>query len=230
LRVAVTGEGRAFHLYLPTIVSKLSKSFFEYSRIRAEQRAAGGRGEDAEEQDVKAAMTLWDPPDTDTATTAIWKPFKSWIMLMLVQFDAADALCTFVDLVPNLSSANIEVKIVYSPVISDETIPLEDLLTKYIPEAASDNSPTNAKLLDFINAARVVQSQAKRISSFKESLSSPNRRPAAIAFLTEVMEEVKEDSEDSDDEAKRKREIFDLSRHISKLLSSQPAQEAGAQI
>ena len=249
-------EGRAFHLYLSTIASKLSKSLSEFSHIRAEQRAAGGRGpegcgpaseehgakergaeeQDAEEQDVKAGMTLWDPVEADAATTAVWKPFKSWIMLMLVQFDAADALCNFVDLVPELSSVELDVKIVYSSVISDKTIPLEVLSTKYIPEAASDDSPTNAKLLDFIKAAYTVKRQAKCINSFTKSWG-PKRVPAAIEFLKEVLEEVtaenpqhdSEDLEDSDDEANRKLRIADLSNQIIELLT-QPVQDAGADI
>ena len=233
-------EGRAFYLYLPTIASKLSKSLSEYIRIRAERRVGGGHGakergaeeQDAEEQDVKAGMTLWDPVEADTATTATWKSFKSWIMLMLVQFDAADALCTFVDLVPDFSSADVEVKIVYSPVLSDKTIPLEVLLTKkYIPEAASNNSPTNAKLLDFIKAAYTVKRQAKFIKSFTESWG-PKHVPDAIKFLKEVLEEVENpehdsEAEDGDDEANQKLTIAGLSDQIIQLVS-QPAQDVNA--
>ena len=238
-------EGRAFHLYLSTIASKLSKSYSEFSRIRAEKCAAEGCGADseecgakkcsAEEQDVKTDMTLWDSVRTNTAVTmAIWEPFKSWIMLMLVQFDAADALRTFVNNMPKLSNAELDVKIVYSPVISDKTIPLEVLLTKYIPEAISADPPTNTKLLDFIKVAYTVKRQAKCINSFIKAWG-PGCISEAIAFLKEVLEEVEnpdnhsEDSENSDDEANRKMMIADLSNQIIKLLS-QPEQDTGADI
>ena len=258
-------EGRAFHLYLPTIVSKLSKTLSKCNRIRAELRATSrGRGvkersaeeqnteihgadkqgveerdveeQDVEEQDVKVGMTLWEEADAITPM-APWKVFKSWIMLMLVQFDATDALCTFVNLVPNLSSADVEVKIVYSPIISNKTIPLDVLLTKYIPEAAPNNSesPTNAKLADFIKAAFTVKRQARCISSFRASWG-PQHIPAATEFLQEILKEVavengSEDSEDGDGEVDRHQRqiIAELSRDITNLLP-QPAQIVGDMI
>ena len=106
-------------------------------------------------------MTLWDAViEANTATTPLWKPFKSWIMLMLVQFDAADTLCNFVAYMPDLSSAAMNVKIVYSPVISDTTIPLEVLMTKYIP--ALGDPQTNAKLED-LSLPRVFHAESARI-------------------------------------------------------------------
>jgi len=108
---------------------------------------------------------------------------------MLVQFGATDALCTFVNLVPDLSSMDVEVKIVYSPIISNKIIPLDVLLTKYIPEAASNNSPTNTKLCDFIKAAFTVKQQAKCISSFREPWSLQHVSEVT-RFLQEILKKV----------------------------------------
>jgi len=48
-------------------------------------------------------------------------------MLILVQLDAADALCGFVKRL-ELTQAEIDVKLAYSPLVPYETIDLEELL------------------------------------------------------------------------------------------------------
>jgi len=82
LTILTIVEGFAFHLYLPTIVSKLSKTLSEHSCIKTEQRAAGRHGvkerdaeeqnaemqgadkQDVKKQDVKVGMILWEKADT----------------------------------------------------------------------------------------------------------------------------------------------------------------------
>ena len=224
-------KGRAFYLYLSTIAFKLSDGRIESEERDAEERDAeehDAEERDAEEGDVKAGTTLWDTVEADTATTVLWKPFKSWIMLMLVQLDAADALCAFVKRV-ELSNAEIDVKLVYSPLVSDKTISLEDLLTQtYIPEAPMTNLKTNAKLLDFVKTAKTLKSQAKRISSFTEKWD-PECASEAELFLQEVLDETKKEHEE---DSKQKKDGVDPNKIISELSSeiigllSGPAQGA----
>ena len=210
-------KGRAFYLYLSTIVSKLSNNFSEGSRIVSE------------EQDVEVGTTLWDSVEVDTAT-ALWKPYKSWVMLMLVQLDAADALCAFVKQ-EEIRNSEIEVKLVYSPLVSDETIPLEVLLTRtYIPEAPRTDSKTNAKLLDFIKTATTLKRQAELVGSFTQKWDS-KRASEAKSFIQQVLDETKREHEE---DSKRMisgvdSNMIGLSSQIIELLS-QPVRDASADI
>lgn len=222
-------KGRAFYLYLSTIAFKLSKHL---------SRAKSSRRIESEEHDEEGGTTLWDsdlenPVEVDTAT--LWKPFKSWVMLMLVQLDAADALCAFVNQV-ELSNSEIEVKLVYSPLVSDETIPLEDLLTqpKYIPEAPITDSKTNAKLLDFIKTANTLKRQTERVGSFKKKWD-PKRASEAKSFIQQVFDETKKEHEEDDKQRNSgidpNKMISELSCQINELLSQPLAvQEAGDDI
>jgi hypothetical protein len=213
-------KGRAFYLYLSTIASKLSKCLSERSEI------------ESEEDDAEVVTTLWDHVEVETATTALWKPFKSWVMLMLVQLDAADALCAFVKQ-EELGNSEIDVKIVYAPVVSDKTIPLEDLLTqpKYIPEAPMTDPKTNTKLLDFIKTANTLKKQTECVGSFKKNWG-PMRASDAQLFLQEVMVEAKkeheEDSKQRNGGVDPNEMILELSSEILALL--QQGSDAGADI
>jgi hypothetical protein len=239
-------KGRGFYLYLSTIASKLSKHLSEGSGIDSEahnpeEHDSGKRDSkehdseehDSEERDAEEGTTLWDPVEVDTMTTALWKPFKSWVMLMLVQLDAADALCAFAKQV-ELSEAEIEVRIVYPPLVSDETIPLEVLLTQtnYIPEAPITDPKTNAKLLDFIKTANTLKRQTKLVSDFKEKWD-PMRASEAKSLIQQVLDESKKEHEDS---KQRNASGVDPNKMISELCSqiidllSRPTQDAGADI
>ena len=154
-------KGRAFYLYLSTATPILSKYLAE-----VRQTVSDENNDDAEEE---LDLTLWDPPNADAMTNFMdsWQPFKSWIMLMLVQLDAADSLCGFVKKV-GLSQVEIDVKLVYLPLISCETIPLEKLLQAgYIREPES--APiTNAQLLTFIKASNVCKIQIQTLEGYKK--------------------------------------------------------------
>jgi hypothetical protein len=150
-------------------------------------------------------------------------------MQMLVQLDAADALCAFVKQV-NFSKPEIDVKIVYSPLISDETIPLEVLLTQtmYIPEAPKTDPMTNTKLLDFIKTANTLKRQTIDVSSFNTNWNS-GRTSEAKLFIEQVIlyKEHKEDSKQRNGGVDLNSEISDLSSEIIELLS-RPVQDADA--
>lgn len=70
------------HLYLSTVMPKLSICLAKIKQIEVEQC-------DFEECDL---MPLWNSAKPNSK---IVQPFRSWVM-MLVQLDAADALCSFV--------------------------------------------------------------------------------------------------------------------------------------
>jgi hypothetical protein len=180
-------KGRAFYLYLSTIALKLSKCRFEGSQIGSDKR-------NAKTHDSEQGTILWpgDPVEAHTATTAIWKPFKSWVMLILVQLDAADALCAFVKMV-ELSHAEVDVKLVYSSLIDDKTIPLEVLLTNtdYIPEPVADPK-SNGKLLDFIMTANTLKRQTAIVGTFKKQWH-PKRSSEAKSIIQNISEETKKD-------------------------------------
>jgi hypothetical protein len=212
-------KGRAFYLYLSANASKLSKCLSKGSQIESEER-------DAEDE---AGTTLWDPVEADTATTALWKPFKSWVMLMLVQLDAADALCAFSRQV-ELSNAQIDVKLVYSSLVADSTIPLEDLLTqtKYIPEAPIADPKTNAKILDFIKTANTLKKHVGRIGHFKKPWDA-RRASEAKSFIQEVLDETRKEHEEDNKQGNAgvdpNKIISELSHQIIELLS-RPVQDA----
>lgn len=96
-------KGRAFHLYLSTIASELSSLLLKDSHIEPDRRNAQERKNeerdneehDNEGRDANAGTDLWEPVEAD-ATTALWKPSKAWIMLIVVQLEAANALCDFI--------------------------------------------------------------------------------------------------------------------------------------
>jgi len=116
---------------------------------------------------------------------------------MLVQLDTADALCSFVQQV-ELSQAEIDVKLVYSPLVSHNTIPLEELLQAgYIHEPYGDEK-TNTELLDFIKMANVRKKQLKVLGSFQKKWDA-NRASEAKKFIRQILDQTaKEDEEDSD--------------------------------
>ena len=180
-------KGRAFHLYLSAVAPILLRHLSEVRQIASDEYDADKRDadkrdadkRDAEESDAKPGTTLWDPAKADAA--ALWKLFKSWIMLMLVQLDTADALCSFVQQV-ELSQAEIDVKLVYSPLVSHNTIPLEELLQAgYIHEPYGDEK-TNAELLDFVKMANVRKKQLKVLGSFQKKWDA-NRASEAKKFI-----------------------------------------------
>jgi hypothetical protein len=213
-------KGRAFYLYLSTIAPNLSMHFSEDSQIESEER------------DAEAGTTLWDPVEVDPSMV-LWKPFKAWVMLILVQLDAADALCAFVKQA-ELSNAEIDVKVVYSPIVSAETIPLEDLLaqTDYIPDAPITDPKTNAKLLDFVKTANTLKSQAGRVASFKKKWD-PKHASDAKSFLQQILDETKKEHEEDGKQRNggddSKKIISELCSQIIELLSRSP-QDAGADI
>jgi hypothetical protein len=240
-------KGRAFHLYLSTVAPILSRHLSEVRQIASDERDAEEREaderdaekhdaderdaderdadeRDAEEGDAEPGTTLWDPVKADAATVALWKPFKSWIMLMLVHLDAADALCSFVQQV-ELSRAEIDVKLVYSPLVSYNTIPLEELLQAgHIREPDGDEK-TNAELLDFVKTANVRKKQLKVLGSLQKKWDS-RRVSEAKKFIKQVLDQTaKEDAEDSDQRdggVGPNKTISALSEQLIELLSQQP--------
>lgn len=153
---------------------------------------------------------------------------------MLVQLDAADALCTFIKQAP-ISNAEIDVKVVYSPPVSSATIPLEDLLTqpKYIPEAPAAELITNAKLLDFIKTANTLKSQAEQASLFTNNWTEKPAIREARAFIQQVLDETKKehlaDREQRNDRGDPNAMISKLFDEIDSLLSG-TAQATNANI
>ncbi|KAF8798247.1 hypothetical protein BYT27DRAFT_7264841 [Phlegmacium glaucopus] len=170
---------------------------------------------------------LGDPVEADTVTTTLWEPFKSWIMLMLIQLDAADALCDFITKV-ELSHAQIKVKLVYPSLVSDKTIPLEELLTqtKYIPEVPIADPKTNAKLLDFIITANTLKKQVVFLENFKKNWD-PMHASKGKEFIQQVLDEARKEHKEDGDQGidSANKIIIDLSDKIIKLLS-QPVQDA----
>jgi hypothetical protein len=232
-------KGRAFHLYLLTVAPILSRRLSELRQIASEgchaeendaeeSEAEGSEVEESEAEKIKAeeseaepGTTLWDPVKADTSTMGLWKPFKSWIMLMLVQLDAADALCGFVQKV-ELSQAEIDVKLVYSPLVSYNTIPLEELLQAgHIREPDGDEK-TNAELLDFVKMANVRKKQLKDLAGFQKKWDA-KRASAAKKFIGQVLDQTKkEDQEDSNQRNGGVTPISALCEQINELLSQQP--------
>jgi hypothetical protein len=180
-------KGKAFHMYLlaidPTLVnlykdyrmateprrlaSKARQIAFdereadehEADQRKADQREADQR--DADEREMESGSTLCPPTGADDRAIS-WEKVKSWIMLILVQLDAADALCEFVNK-PELTQAEFDVKLVYSPLVSNEAISLEELfLGEYIPQPQGAEK-TNAELLDIVKAANVRREQLKKL-------------------------------------------------------------------
>ena len=214
-------KGRAFYLYLSTIATALLSNL----NLVASGRVSAGGSQIEPEDKTEPDTTLWDP--VEAATTDVWKPFKAWAMLMLVQLNAADALCAFVKQV-ELRNVEVDIKLVYSPLISDKTIPLEDLLTKYIPEAPGADPKTNAKLLDFIKTANTRTKQVEYAGSLKKKWDPED----ADAFLQQVRDEAgKEHEEDSQQRngVNPNQVISELSSEILELLS-RPTQDADANI
>jgi hypothetical protein len=225
-------KGRAFYLFLSTAKFKLSS---EERDVQEESNA------DAEERERdRNVTTLWDPlREPNTATTALWKPFKAWIMLMLVQLDAADALCAFAKQ-QELSNAELDVKIVYSSLVSDETIPLENLLAElYIPGTPDD--PKNEKLYHFVMTAKALGGQLKRVQPFVQggaeewTLHRINRAKVCVENILgqykkeqEYMkEQTKSGSGGSEDDLKSDIiPVLDLCKAIKKLIDErQPSSE-----
>lgn len=170
---------------------------------------------------VDTGTSLWVPTAADATaadpTAALWKPFKSWIMLILVQFEAANALCDFITGSPLQSKAQIDVKLVYAPLVSDEIIPLEVLLEeRYIPPGA--DPITNANLLNFIKTANKLDAQVQQFDKLLEEWDPIQ----GAAFLQQVSDEAKkqhregEHGEQGIDPANTK--ISMLSDEIIKLL------------
>jgi len=146
---------------------------------------------------------------------------------MLVQLDAAHALCDFITKA-ELSHAEIDVKLVYPSLVSDKTIPLEELLTqkKYIPEAPIAHPKTNAKLLDFIKTANTLKKQVEFLGNFKKNWD-PMHASKGKEFIQQVLDEARKEHEEDSDQGvdPANKMISDLSDEIIKLLS-QPAQDA----
>ena len=187
----------------------------------AEERDAEER--DAEEGDAEPGTTLWDPVKADTATVALWKPFKSWIMLMLVHLDAADALCSFVQQV-ELRQAEIDVKLVYSPLVSYKTIPLEELLRAgYIREPVN-NEKTNAELVNFVKKANMRKIQLKTLGGYRKKWDA-KRVSEAKRFIQQlsgqIEKENEEDGDQSDGGVGPNETISELCTELIKLLSQQ---------
>ena len=231
-------KGRAFHLYLSTIASELSSFLPKDSHIEPDRRNNEGRDNeerDNEERDNEErnneecnneerdnmGADLWEPVQAD-ATTALWKPFKSWIMLILAQLEAANILCGFVRQ-SEVRQAQIDVKIVHAPLVSDQTIPLEELFQKkYIPAGPPADPKTNAKLLDFIKTAKTLKGQVELLEKLEENWD-PIKGKDALQVLSEVKKQHQEDSDQGLDPANEA--IYMLSAEIIKLLS-QPKQDA----
>jgi len=168
-------KGKAFHMYLlaidPTLVNlyKDHRMATEPHRLASkarqiafDEREADQR--DADEREIESGSTLCPPTGADGRAIS-WEKVKSWIMLILVQLDAADALCEFVNQ-PELTQAEIGVKLVYSPLISNKAFSLEELfLGEYIPQPQGAEK-TNAELLDIVKAANVHREQLKKLDMF----------------------------------------------------------------
>jgi hypothetical protein len=198
-------KGRAFHLYLSTIAPKLaSQHSILLSNDALTERDAQGcnnkdcdndKGEDNEGGDAEGT-SLWEPGEADavTALWVLWRPFKSWVMLILVQLEAANALCDFITK-SDLSKAQIDVKLVYGSLVSDQTIPLEELLQKqHIPPGLGDRN-TNADLLNFVITAKTLKTHVERLRELKGKWDPIEGK----GFLDDVLGEArKQHQEDSD--------------------------------
>jgi hypothetical protein len=197
-------KGRAFYLYLSTIKSKLSSSV---RNVEKESNVEESNADAEEREEDRNDTPLWDSAEPNDPMT----PFKGWIMLMLVQLDAADALCAFVKQA-ELSKAEIDVKIVYSSLVSSDIIPLEDLLLKlYIPGAPGD--PANEKLHHFIETAKAVEGHARRLDSFVNEVNEvwdPKCAPKSKLFIEMILGYYKKE--------RGKGEQGDLKKHITPTL------------
>jgi len=59
---------------------------------------------------------------------------------------------------------------VYASLISDQTIPLEELFQKqYIPPGPVADPTTNTKLLNFVKMANTLKNQVKLLEKLKEN-------------------------------------------------------------
>jgi hypothetical protein len=227
-------KGRAFYLYLSTIGSKLSSLLHKGSHIETDRLHDEERNDEECDAGVGPGTTLWDSIEANTVTTTLWKPFKSWIMLILVQLDAAVALCNFITKA-ELRDAEIDVKLVYSSLVSDKTILLEELLTEkqYIPEPIADPT-TNAKLLDFIKTANTLKKQVELLGNFNKNFDKnwdPMHASEGNKLIQQVLDEArKEHEEDSDQRVDPvNKMVSHLSNEIIGLLSH-PAQGQDANI
>lgn len=181
-------KGRAFHLYLSTTARILKKHISRFREAVSDEI-------DADEIDA-------DEPDSnleDDAVTDSWQPFKTWILLMLVPLDAADSLCSFVKKV-GLGVVEIDVKLVYSPIVSRETIPLEKLLqVGHIPEPGIRFSPiTNTELLAFVKASNVRKKQIQTVQFYnglKLDKWDAGHILEAKKFIQGVLNQAKEEDE-----------------------------------
>jgi len=227
-------KSRFFYLYLSTIAPELVRllpkdSHIEPDRCNAQEHNNEGRNNEEcdsfEEHDINAGVELWEPVKADT-TTASWKPFKSWIMLILAQFQAANDLCNFISQT-DLSRAQIDVKLVYAPFVSDRQVPLEQLFTqKFIP-LGPVLGPDNEELLDFIKTAYMLTNQIERLNTLKGNWDPIH----GAVLLQEVFDEAsKQYQEDSN-------QGFDPTNAVISMLSAEiikqlplPAQEQEATI
>jgi len=229
-------KSRSLHLYLSTIAPELSRllpkdSHIEPDRRNAQERNNEGRdneerndeeGDNFEEHDVNAGVELWEPVKADT-TTALWKPFKSWIILILAQFQAANALCNFITK-SELSEAQIDVKIVCAAFVSDLKIPLQELFEKqYIPQGPLLGPDNNTKLLDFVKTANTLKDQIERLKKLKKDWDPI----AGKGILQDVLNEAKKQHQEDSNQG------FDLANAAISTLSAEiierlplPAQEA----
>jgi len=218
-------KGRAFHLYLSTIAPELLSLLPKDSHIEPDERDAqerNNKGRDNEGRDANAGTNLWEPVGADAAT-ALWKPFKSWIMLILAQVEAANVLCDFMAQ-SELSQAQIDVKLVYTSLVSDQTIPLEELFQKkYIPPGPVADRITNAKLLDFVKTANMLKNQVKLLEKLEENWDPIKGKDVLQEVLSEAKKQHQEDSDQGLDPANEA--IYMLSAEIIKLLSL-PKQDA----
>ena len=210
-------KGRAFHMYLSAIAPLFSDLSNRYQmaneRLRlaskARQMQSGERDADqheadqreadqreADEREIESGSTLY-PPIRANDRAMSWEKIKSWIMLILVQLDAADALCDFVKR-PELAQAEIDVKLAYSPLVSYETITLEELLRAgHIPEP-DGTEITNAELLNFVKAANVRKQQLITLSSFKNKWDKKYTIPAANQLVKSVLDQATEEDRQAD--------------------------------
>ena len=195
----------------------------------ADEREADER--DADEHEIESASTLWVPIGADGADTdnGSWQKFKSWIMLILVQLDAADALCGFVKR-PELTQAEIDVKLVYSPLVPYETIALEELLRAGYISQPDGAEKTNAELLKFVEAANVRKGQLKSLRIFQKKWDK-KRVSAAKAFTNGVLSQAqKEDLEVAGGEQETGKvspnaTILALCKDIMTILDQKPADD-----
>jgi hypothetical protein len=170
-------KGKAFHMYLLAIEPMLVNLYNDHQiateplrlvskarQIASDEREADqceADQHDADEHEIESGSTLCPPTGADDGAIS-WQKVKSWIMLILVQLDAADALCEFVNQ-PELTQAEIDIKLAYSPLVSNEAISLEELfLGEYIPQPEGAEK-TNAELLNIIKAANVRREQLKKL-------------------------------------------------------------------